>query len=68
MKIFFVTLISGNKSIIIFWPYHGCNGEATNTILRDRYHLQNCKAITFEKIANHTKYEKRNVPSHLHIF
>ena len=27
----------------------------------------NCKAITFEKIANHTKYKKPNVPSHLHI-
>ena len=26
------------------------------------------KAITFEKIANHTKYKKPNVPSHLHIF
>ena len=26
------------------------------------------KAITFEKIANHTKYKKSNVPSHLHIF
>ena len=30
--------------------------------------LQNCKAITFEKIANRTKYKKPNVPSHLHIF
>ena len=39
-----------------------------NTILYDRYYLQNCKAITFEKIANHTKCKKPNVPSHLHIF
>ena len=39
-----------------------------NTILYDRYYLQNSKAITFEKIANHTKYQKPNIPSHLHIF
>ena len=26
------------------------------------------KAITFEKIANHTEYKKPNVPSYLHIF
>ena len=26
------------------------------------------KAITFEKIANHTKYKKPNVSRHLHIF
>ena len=26
------------------------------------------KVITFEKIANHTKYKKPNVPSHLDIF
>ena len=32
-----------------------------NTILYDRYYLQNCKVITFEKIANHTKYKKPNV-------
>ena len=37
-------------------------------MLYDRYYLQNCKAITFEKIAVHTKYKKPNVPSHLHIF
>ena len=34
----------------------------------DIIYLQNCKAITFEKIANHKKYEKHNVLSHLHIF
>ena len=38
------------------------------TILYNRYHLQNFKAIEFEKIASHTKYKKSNVPSHLHIF
>ena len=50
--------------------YHGCKGDTIKLILHynDRYYLQNCKAITFEKIANHTKYEKPNVPSHLHIF
>ena len=26
-----------------------------NTTLFDRYYLQNCKAITFRKIKNHTK-------------
>ena len=30
--------------------------------------LQNCEAITFRKIANHTKCKQTNVPSHLHIF
>ena len=39
-----------------------------NTTLDDSYYLQNCKAITFVKIANYTKYKKPNVPSHLHIF
>ena len=34
------------------------------------FFLQNCKAITFEKIAiaNHTKNKNPHVPSHLHIF
>ena len=36
--------------------------------LLDRYYSQNCKAITFRKISNHTKYKLTNVPSHLHIF
>ena len=45
--------------------YHGCKEEAIKLI---PYYLQNCKAITIEKIANHTKYKKPNVPSHLHIF
>ena len=35
-----------------------------NTILYERYYLQNYKAITFEKIANHTKYKKLVIPSH----
>ena len=26
-----------------------------NTMLYDRYYLQNCKAITFAKFLNHTK-------------
>ena len=39
-----------------------------NTILYDRYYLQNFKVTTLAKIANHTKYEKSNVPSHLHFF
>ena len=32
----------------------------TNIIYK--YYLQNCKAITFEKIENHTKYKKHNAP------
>ena len=39
-----------------------------NTMLYDRYYLPNCKAFTFAKILNHTKYKKSNVSSHLHIF
>ena len=50
--------------------YHGCKGEAIkyDMILYDRDIIQDCKTITFEKIADHTKYKKPNVPSHLHIF
>ena len=36
-------------------------------MLHGRYYFQNCKAISFEKIADHTKYKKPNVESHLHI-
>ena len=39
-----------------------------NTMVHDRYYLKNCKTITFQKIASHTKYKKPNFPSHLHIF
>ena len=39
-----------------------------NIILYDRYYLQYCKAITFEKIANHEEYKKPNALSHLHVF
>ena len=39
-----------------------------DTILYDRYYLQNCKATTYEKISNHTKYKTTNVPSHLYVF
>ena len=37
-------------------------------MLYDRYYLQSCKAIIFEKIANRTKDKKPNVPNHPHIF
>ena len=36
-----------------------------NTIIYDRYYLQNYKAITFE---NHIQYKKLSVPCHLYIF
>ena len=39
-----------------------------NIMLYDRYYLQKCKAITLEKVASHTKYQKSNVPSYLNIF
>ena len=39
-----------------------------NNILYDGYYLQNYKAITSEKIANHTKYKKPDLASHLYIF
>ena len=42
--------------------------QKINTILYDRYYLQNCKAIAFEKIASHTKDKKPNTPSHFPIF
>ena len=32
--------------------------QEINTILNGRCYLQNCKAITIEKIANHTKNKK----------
>ena len=32
-------------------------GNKLNTTLFDRYYSQNCKTITFRKIANHTKYK-----------
>ena len=37
-------------------------------MLYDRYYLQNCKAITFEKIAKHARYKKPNASGHFHIF
>ena len=39
-----------------------------NALIYDRYYLQDCKAITFGKIVDHTKYKKPNVPRRLHIF
>ena len=63
------------KVAIFFWcsfsiklSWLRMRNNKINTILCDRYYLQNCKAITFEKIANHSKDKKPNVPSHLHIF
>ena len=32
-------------------------GNKLNITLSDRYYLQNCKAITFRKNINHTKYK-----------
>ena len=32
-------------------------GNKLNTTLFDGYYLQNCKAITFRKIVNDTKYK-----------
>ena len=55
-----------NFSIELQWLQRRSN--KVSTILYDRYYLQNCKAITFAKIANRTKYEKPNVSSRLHIF
>ena len=39
-----------------------------NTTLYDRYYLQTCKAVTFEKITNHAKYKQSNIPGQLYIF
>ena len=54
-----------SPSIKLSWMQRGSN--KINTMLYDRYYLQNCNTITFEKIAYQTK-KKPNVPSHLHIF
>ena len=58
------------SDVVLVSNYHGCKGETIkkNTLLYDRYYLQNCKAIPFEKNANHTKYKEPNVPINLHIF
>ena len=56
------------SDVILVSNYYSCKGEAINLIPHYRYHLQNCKAITFRKIINHIKYKEPNVPSHLHIF
>ena len=60
---------------LFFWcifsiklPWLQSRSNENNIILFDRYYLQNCKAIIFEKIGNHKKYKKPNAPSHLHIF
>ena len=53
-------------SIELLWLQRKSN--KVDTILHDRYYLQNYKVITFEKVENHTKYKKPNVLSHLHIF
>ena len=54
------------SSIKLSWFQRKSN--KINIILYGRAYLQNCKAITFGKMANHGKYRKPNVPSHLHIF
>ena len=43
--------------------YLGCKGEL-NTTLFDRYYSQNCKAITFRRVTNHTKHILTNIPSY----
>ena len=53
-------------SIKLSWLYR--RSIKVNTILYDRYYLQNCKVIIFKKISNRTKYKKLYVSSHLHIF
>ena len=58
------------SDVVLVSNYHGCKGEAVKLI---PYYmidiiLQNCKATTFENIANHTKHKKPNAPSYLHIF
>ena len=44
-------------SFSIKLPWLQRRSNKVNTILYDRYYLQNCKANTIEKIANHTKYK-----------
>ena len=42
------------SDVILVSNYHGCKEEVANKLnptLFDRYYLQNCKAITFRKIA-----------------
>ena len=42
------------SDVILVSNYHGCKEEVANklnTTLFDRHYLQNCKAITFRKIA-----------------
>ena len=37
-------------------------------ILYGRYYLRNCKAVTFEKLTDHTKYKQPYALNHLRIF
>ena len=47
----------------------GCRVKAINLArLLHRYYLQKCKTIKIKKNTNHTKYEKPNVTSQLHVF
>ena len=56
--------------LVLVSNYHGCKGEAIKLI---PYYMtdivdRTVKPSHLKKIANHTKYKKPNVPSHLHIF
>ena len=46
-----------SSDVILVSNYHACKEEVVNfnITLFDRYYLQNCKAIAFRKITNHTK-------------
>ena len=39
-------------------PWLQRRGNKKNTTIFDRYYSQTCKAITFRKITNHTKYKQ----------
>ena len=45
----------GNFSVKLPWLQR--RGNKHNTTLFDRYYSQNCKAISFRKITNDTKYK-----------
>ena len=62
LAIFFWCIFSIQSS----WPHK--RSIKINIILYDRCYLQNCISITFEKVANQTKYKKPNIWSHLNIF
>ena len=53
-------------SIKLSW-LQGRSNKINTILLYGRYYLQDCKALTSEKIANQTKYEKPFFPSHLYF-